>query len=331
MVVNAGRIRRLAGYLLSLAIIFFLGRMLFLTWGQLTTSGIRFALDPARLTASLVVLLLGGLLAVASWRQVVLGLGQQLSLTTALRAWFLSNLTRYIPGNVWQVASMLVIVERAGVSRSVALLSQVVYLMVALSIAGLLGLTFLVARPELLASAAALTWLRALLSLPEAAMLGLVGLCALVFILSTPAFYRLATALTGRLTRRQFASSVPGLARGLLPPLLSVSSWLVNGVAFYVFVSALIDVPLDWLFPLVLINAGAYFVGYVSFITPSGLGFREGALALMLSIYFPTPVAVALALVARLWSTASELLGAVLVYQLCHPEAPVHGAGASRP
>jgi hypothetical protein len=324
---SSGRIRRLAGYLLSLAVMIFLGRTLFLTWNELTTSGMRFALDPVRLTASMATLLAGGVLAVASWRRVVLGLGQQLSLATALRAWFLSNLTRYIPGNIWQVASMMVILERAGVSKSVALLSQVVYLMVALSIAGLFGLTFLAARPELLASAAALTWLRSLPYLPGASVL---ALAALVLVLSTPSFYRLATGLTGRLTRRQPASPVPGLARGLLPPILSVSSWLVNGIAFYVFISALVAVPLDLLLPVVLINAGAYFVGYVSFITPSGLGFREGALALMLSVYFPTPVAVALALVTRLWSTACELLGAALVYQLCRPEEGNHGAGASQ-
>ena len=61
-------------------------------------------------------------------------------------------------------------------------------------------------------------------------------------------------------------------------------------------------------------NAGAYWIGYVSLITPSGLGFREGALAWMLSSFFPAPVAVALSLVTRLWSTAGELLGVVLVW-----------------
>ena len=61
-------------------------------------------------------------------------------------------------------------------------------------------------------------------------------------------------------------------------------------------------------------NAGAYWIGYVSFVTPSGLGFRESALALMLATFFPTPVAVALSLVTRLWSTAGEILGVSLVW-----------------
>jgi uncharacterized membrane protein YbhN (UPF0104 family) len=61
-------------------------------------------------------------------------------------------------------------------------------------------------------------------------------------------------------------------------------------------------------------NAGAYWIGYVSFVTPSGLGFREGALAWMLAGFFPAPVAVALSLVTRLWTTAGELLGVTLVW-----------------
>ncbi len=63
-------------------------------------------------------------------------------------------------------------------------------------------------------------------------------------------------------------------------------------------------------------NAGAYWIGYASFITPSGLGFREGALAFMLASFFPAPVAVALSLVTRLWSTAGEILGALLAVNI---------------
>ena len=69
---------------------------------------------------------------------------------------------------------------------------------------------------------------------------------------------------------------------------------------------------LDKLPVFIAMNAAAYLIGYVSFITPSGLGFREGALVAFLSPFFPTPVAVALALAARLWSTAGEMLGVLI-------------------
>jgi uncharacterized membrane protein YbhN (UPF0104 family) len=90
--------------------------------------------------------------------------------------------------------------------------------------------------------------------------------------------------------------------------------WLTNGLAFYLFVSSTTEISPAQLPAFIAMNAGAYWIGYVSLITPSGLGFREGALAWMLSSFFPAPVAVALSLVTRLWSTAGELLGVVLVW-----------------
>jgi len=46
----------------------------------------------------------------------------------------------------------------------------------------------------------------------------------------------------------------------------------------------------------------------VSFLTPSGLGIREGAIAFFLSAYLPGSVATAIALLARLMAMAGELV-----------------------
>jgi hypothetical protein len=97
--------------------------------------------------------------------------------------------------------------------------------------------------------------------------------------------------------------------QGLVPPLCSFAMWTLNGIAFWMFVRSLAPLPLDVLPSFIAINAAAYFIGYVSFITPSGLGFREASLAFLLSAYFPPPVAVAIAFMARLWSIAGEFLG----------------------
>jgi hypothetical protein len=54
----------------------------------------------------------------------------------------------------------------------------------------------------------------------------------------------------------------------------------------------------------------AYTVGYLSMLTPSGLGVREGVMALLLGQVSPVSVAVVISLVARLWMMAGELVGA---------------------
>jgi len=305
------QIRRAAGYILALAILLFLGRMLHQTWGELATSGFHFTLALPQLIASLALLVVAQCLAVESWRRVLLALDESVGFPLAFRLWFFSNLARFVPGNVWQVATLVVLAQQYGLNKAKALLSQAIYITISLAIAGVLGLLLLFAIPEALTVGLVPAALRLLVRAP---LINAVLMGGLIFFLALPPVYRLSAGLTARLTNHQVVASSPPLARGLMPPLLSSFMWLTQGIAFYLFVGSMADVALLQLPAFIVMNAGAYFVGYVSFLTPSGLGFREGALAWMLSLYFPMPVALALSLATRLWVTAGEFLGAVLLF-----------------
>ncbi len=302
------KLRRAIGALFALLIFAFLGRVLVQTWGELAVTGFQFQFDLPRLVVSLVLLVVARGFAVEAWRRILIALGERIGFGFGARVWFLSNLTRYVPGNIWQVATLMVMVEQKGVSKTNALLSQVIYTALALAIAGLLGLMFVLARPD---------FLNNILPSAIASYVPLVAafaLLALIVFFALPPVQRLIVAVTARLLRRDIAAPTPTFARGLVPPLFSLAMWLTNGIAFYLFTSAITPTPLAQLPAFIAMNAGAYWIGYVSFITPSGLGFREGALAWMLATLFPAPVAVALSLVTRLWTTAGELLGVSLVW-----------------
>ncbi len=308
--VNWKQLRRIAGILLALAILFFLGDLLYRTWGDLAKSGFQFQFDLPRLAISLALLVIARAFAVEAWRRILLSLGERIGFAFGARVWFLSNLTRYVPGNVWQVATMMVMVEQKGVSKTNALLSQVIYTAIALGNAGLLGLMFVLVRPEIL---------NGVLPVSIAAYAPLIAafaFLALMVFLALPPVNRLMVAFTARLTRRAIAAPPPTFARGLVPPLFSLAMWLTNGIAFYLFVDSITPLPLALLPAYIAMNAGAYWIGYASFLTPSGLGVREGVLAWMLSSFFPAPVALALSLVTRLWTTAGEILGVVLVVNI---------------
>ncbi len=302
------QLRRLVGAGFAIAILFFLGRMLIQTWGELAASGFKFEFDLPRLSVSLVLLVIARGFAVEAWRRVLISLGEHFTFGFGARVWFLSNLARYVPGNVWQVATMMVMVEQKGVSKTNALLSQVIYTALALAIAGLFGLMFVLVRPDLFSSI-----------LPPAGatyapFIATFAFLALIVFLALPPVNRLMIAITARIMRRDLSAPTPTFVRGLVPPLFSIAMWLTNGIAFYLFTSSVTPVPLEQLPAFVVMNAGAYWIGYVSFITPSGLGFREGALAWMLVSFFPAPFAVALSLVTRIWTTAGELLGVSLIW-----------------
>jgi hypothetical protein len=70
--------------------------------------------------------------------------------------------------------------------------------------------------------------------------------------------------------------------------------------------------------------AAAYVAGYVMVFSPAGLGIREGVLTLFLAPVTGQGTAAAFSLLARLWTTAVELLpaGALWLMRLGSPVGP---------
>src|SRR5947209_16037582 len=95
-------------------------------------------------------------------------------------------------------------------------------------------------------------------------------------------------------------------------------SWFVAGCAFFVLVLALRPgTPLTALPVCIGIYAIAWDFGFVTFITPSGLGFRELAITALFALSLPSvPVALVaiLALLSRAVSTLAELLCVSVAY-----------------
>ena len=86
--------------------------------------------------------------------------------------------------------------------------------------------------------------------------------------------------------------------------------WLGMGASFAALVRGV--VPFGWEAAPYLIACwvAAYTVGFLSILTPSGLGVREAAMTLLLAPLMPSAVAAVVAIVARLWMVVAELIGA---------------------
>ena len=65
--------------------------------------------------------------------------------------------------------------------------------------------------------------------------------------------------------------------------------WALLGVAFFLFIKSLTPVLISQLLVVTGIYAAAWSIGFLSVITPSGLGVREGVLSLLLTLVgFPS-------------------------------------------
>lgn len=245
------------------------------------------------LFASVVILAASGLWELSTWRRILAGLGGRLRWLRAAQTWFLSNIVRYIPGNVWQFLGMAELAADDGVPRVSVFTSIALHQALSTGVGLLLAALYLVIAGQ----GPVLDMLRPALLL---APLGL--------LLCHP---RVLQALLGWLMRRLnrpapvITLTLPQIA-GLL---WSYGiAWLLAGAAFASLVAAVTPISREQFVALIAIWAAAYVLGYLSLLTPSGLGVREGVLVMLLTPLFPAPLPVILALAARVWTVATEAL-----------------------
>jgi glycosyltransferase 2 family protein len=277
-------------------------------WGELTSY--KFQWNPGWLALAFSGFLLQELSYGLIWRSVLARLGSKLDLRASLRIYLASEFVRYIPGNVWHVLTRVLWVNKYGVSRPIAFASMMVELITKLAAGALVFAVSLLFWGDL-GSVHSL-----FAGTPIVIGLGALTILALLVVLHP----RVLSALLNRALRLLKRDPVVLSLRYrdiLLVTLAWFASWFVAGCAFYFLLLALWpQTPLLALPICIGIYAIAWDLGFVSFITPSGLGFREGAIVGLFALALPLPGALAaiLAVLSRLVSTIAELICVSIAY-----------------
>lgn len=295
---------RLAQTLILIAAGYYVVTLAAPQWPAIRSRDLAWQAGPLLLSGLLVLLTLAVLL--AAWTASLRWCAARVRYRDAARIWFTANLARFIPGTVWQFASLAAMSSLYGVSPLAAtatvLLEQVVLL-----ITGLLVIAAL--TPAVLHAA----WWQA--ALAAAAALGTIGL--------------LLPRHGGRLGRwlERWVPGVRLLWSGITPARLAVFAaglvvpWLLHGIAFRLLAMGLFGAaPPSWSFYIAAFT-GSYVAGVIAVFAPAGLLVREAALITFLSPVLGSGDAVILAAASRIWLTALEVLGALAVLMLPRREA----------
>lgn len=234
----------------------------------------------------------------------------------ALRAFFLANLARYVPGAVWQFAGLAAMAAAQGVPP-VAATAAVLWQQAALLGTG--AVLALALSPVVLAPAFA----RLGVPIPSlgARLAGGLSLVALV-VLALPG---LLAPLRRVLDRRiRDVRAIPHVSPGQLAGYLALTTlgWLGYGIAFAVFCRATLGADAPPFVQAGAVYVAAYVLGILFIIVPSGIGIREGALTTGLTPLVGADRALFLAIASRLWLTALEVLGALAFLALGAGRAP---------
>lgn len=291
------RARRFIGPAVVVLVAVFLARALVGGWGEVGEYDWRFDLSYLSLSVALIFVYYaqqwGG------WRLIMRSFGDPLRRSESAMIWFASILGRYVPGNVVMVAGRISMCRRRGIPAATTFASQVYENALILISAFLVAAASVPFWPSFPYKGYALLL----------AVLAPVGL----FFLHPAIFGRLSNAALRRFKRGPLEATLP-FGRVLLLLLYYAGGWLLIGLAFAALAAAVAPVGAGEIALLVGGYAFAWEVGFLAFVTPSGLGIKEGVLFLVLKLVFPAPVAAALVVLGRLWQTLAEVIAAAAVW-----------------
>lgn len=289
--------KRLVGPVIIVVAAVFLIRALVEGWGQVR--GYDWSFDPIYLSLSIVLILLYYAQQWGGWRLVMRSFGDTLKLSESLAIWFASILGRYAPGKVAMVAGRIGLCQRRGIPGRVTFASMVYENALILISALLFVAATIPFWPPFEYKGYAL-------ALAALAPLGLVPLHPVIF-------GRISNFLLRRFKREPLEEVVP-FGRVALLLLYYIGGWALLGAGFAALSAAIAGVGWGEVALLAGGYAFAWEVGFLSFITPSGLGVKEVALLAVLSLILPGAVAAALVVLSRLWQTLAEVALAALVW-----------------
>jgi uncharacterized membrane protein YbhN (UPF0104 family) len=284
--------RRIASVIFVVLALGFLALLVRRQWAAL--QGYEWHIAPGWALLALGLLELTWLFEMDTWRAILAGLGGQLGFGRAAEIWFLSNIIRYIPSNVWQCLGMAEMAAEDGIPRITTLTSIVLHQAISTAAGLSLAAVYFAAagQTEWTQRLRPVLWLVPLgLLLLQPRLLEAILNRALALVKRPPIHVTLTWGQVWVLLLRYvivwigLGSAFAALVRSLAPATLADAPWLVA----------------TWV--------TSYTAGYLSMLTPSGLGVREGVMALLLGARLPVSVAVVVAIVARLWMVAGELVG----------------------
>lgn len=253
------------------------------------------------------------------WRRLLKNFGHKLPIWPITRIWSTSELARYLPGSVWQVVGRVYLIKPYGVRGSVCSTSQIMELalyLLANLIVALGALTFLGWKSF---EGAARNWM-----IVAAILVPLLSLA-----LHPKVFYAIADKILVALKKPPIQKRMRW--KSLIDLLLwNVLGLTVQGLAIYLVVAELLQLPLTKWWVVTGAYCLAWCAGFLAFWAPGGLGVREAVFIAAMSFAIPHAVRsgqlqdpeqrllflIFLSVLLRIWATVGELILTATAYLL---------------
>jgi len=305
------RLTLLAQWLLAAVVIGFAARELARQWQGVAPAIAGLRLDWVRVLASSALVFATYLILIEAWRATLRVWSASLPFAVAARIWFVSNLGKYVPGKVWQIAAMGALAQKSGVSAAAAIGSSLLvnlvsvlagFAVIAITAAGRVG--------ALIGSQTANGGERS----AEFIVVSIAIAGAVVLVLAPVAVPTLA-AFAGRVSGRQIAIPRVPPSAVWVAAVSTVASWVLYGLAFWLFARGITPRATGNASSYMAVYTGSYLAGYLALFVPGGFGVREAVLVIAMPRFGLASAADAavIAITSRLWLTILEILPGLLL------------------
>jgi len=287
-------LKLILGLAISAVIFYFIFKKLSGSWSEigetLLTGNLLY------LALSFIVLFISFPVPFLIWRRIVNDLyDHQVGLKFTFVAMMLANISRYIPGKVWFVAIMAWMAGEYKVSKERFVVSSILTQLFNLMAAALIGVA-LTRGGQI-----------------EVPLWTLTIIAVALAIVLRPKFLHKATIWTLRLKHAKGDVPTMPFKTVLYAICLQFLALGLMGTSMFLMAKAFDpNLSLKTLPHTIGSSSLSYFLGYVSFLTPAGLGVREGSIILLLPVEISETVRATVSIGFRIWSILVEITHTII-------------------
>lgn len=243
------------------------------------------------------------------WCLLMKGFGYTVPFRHGFKIAYIANLGRYIPGRIWPIFGMVYVAKQMKISEAVAVASWGMALLFGMPPSFVAGFVIVLLNPEMLSS-----------DLGRFVGIGMYMVAAATILVSLMLIFvpnkSLALANFGLKLIKRPAIEFNITKRDAIGVYVGyLIGWLCYGLAFWVFLHAVIEHPNVPFWAGIGTFIISYQIGYLAIFTPGGLGARELIMISLLTGYLG-PAAAGVAVAARIWNTASDIIASAIALRL---------------
>lgn len=284
------RIRTIVAWIVGIAIFVWIGRALYVSWSKISFEELEFNYIFLVLSALSHI----GAYAVASlaWKYNLYLLGKHIPYRDSFEILSLTRLGRYVPGKVWFAMGRAYFAKAKNIPQRTVFVSIVLEMILQFWAVVLL---FLVSGAPSFGHGIQLN--------PYV----LIVILLLGFAAIQPVVFKKTVSFVLKKLKRETIDFNLTFPKILTLLFLFFVVFLCQGIGFLFLTRSFYPVEVTTYPILVGVFALAWLIGFLSFVTPAGLGIREGALSFLLREQLPTGIGIIAALLSRIWLTLVEV------------------------